>query len=721
MGKNMSSKTTVAIVLVVVILVAVMVPLIVLLAVGTTTTPNFETPVGTVAITTGSETTATSGVATTTGGTIQVSSASSPLNGLKIDVPAAATEENISFSVSYADVSSVAGLPDQASVASKMIKIATSGSDTWNGYKAFDKAILVTLPYDSSLVTGDAPVSFYAYDEDTQTLEATGFVSQDSANHTISFYTRTFSDFIAIKLAMTIAQLLGENYTVDTGFRAANDGWFIPNYGSYLESGGLCMGMVSFAKFYYTFVKPLAGTGLYGKYHEGDATEWRDDAVAIQLATRAHTAESVVWDESWKHEMSIYLPSSENVALSLIQAMVVTGQPQLIGIYDQIAHDNWVGGHAILTYGYNGSGFEIYDPNYPYRADNPTNSDREVGYTLSSGFSDYLSGTTAGNSNYTYNVFLHFGYKLFHPFWSFINLYRSAEIGFQGDTRFPTVTLTDSTTSPTGTTPTDTDGDGIRDTTANKITISGTINGGENVVNSTLIFVSNQKFEVKVDNVTGIFSQEVPLYQGNNDVVILATDVSTFNNWAGYHRETIKSTASLAALTLTLAWGQDESDVDLHVQEPTIGGVEGRHIYYSNKGSSGSGYPYLDMDDTTGYGPEHYYATEDMVLPNTLDNSLYGTYQFRVHYYADHDSNTEEDQPITWHVSARYLAYKDENRNIEYWVDKSWSGALSTANTSDTSNFNNSGSSWSDTYEIDYARPNIADYNPVSPPQNVFH
>jgi uncharacterized protein YfaP (DUF2135 family) len=309
---------------------------------------------------------------------------------------------------------------------------------------------------------------------------------------------------------------------------------------------------------------------------------------------------------------------------------------------------------------------------------------------------------------------------MFHPFFSFINLYSSAEKGFHDDTLFPTVTLTDINTDPVGTTPTDTDSDGIRDTTASKIIISGTIKGGKQVVNSTLIFVSNQKFEVHVDNTDGTFSQEVPLFQGNNDVIILATATDTFSDWAGYHRETIKSTASLAALTLTLTWGQDASDVDLHVQEPTIGGTEGRHIYYQTKGYSNSGNPYLDMDDVTGYGPEHYYATEDMILPNTADNSLYGTYKFRVHYFTDKDSDNETDQPITWHVAARYLAYKNEIQNIEYWVDKSWSGSLSTANVSDTGNFLNSGSSWSEIYELDYARPSPADYGTPSPPQNVL-
>ncbi len=712
----MPSKTVLVIVIVVVILISTMVPLIVLLALAPT--PNFGTPVGTVAIATGTETNVTSGSIAHDGGTIQVNLVSSPLNGLAIEVPPAATDENISFNVSYADVTSVGGLPEKAAIASKMITVETNGSDAWNESEAFDKAVLVTLPYDPSLVLGDGPVRFYAYDEASRTLEAVGFSSQDDTNHTISFYTRTFSRFIAIELSMTVAELLWVDYSVDTGFRPATDGWYITNYGSYLESGGICMGMVSYAKFYHTYIKPFVGTGLHGKYREGDPNEWRDDATAIQLATRAHTAESDIWDQTWKHEIQEQLPSSENVALSWIHGMVVTGQPQLIGIYEQVSNGNWVGGHAILTYKYSGGKFEIYDPNHPGTA--PGTSSRQIPFTLGSGFTqNYLSGTTAADSGFSYNVFLHFGYKMFHPFLSFINLHLSAEKGFQDDTLFPTVTLTDITTDPVGATPTDTDGDGIRDTSANKITISGTIKGGKAPVNSTLIFVSNQKFEVPVDNTTGVFSQEVPLFQGNNDVIVLATATNTFSNWAGYHRETIKSTASLASLTFTLTWGQDASDVDLHVLEPTIGTTTGRHIYYGNKGY-GSGNPYLDIDDQTGYGPEHYYATEAMVLPNSVDNSLYGTYKLRVHYYADHDSDSETTQPITWQVTARYLAYKDTVRDIEYWVEKSWSGSLSAASTAGTSNFFSSGSSWSEIYELNYERPNPVDYGTPSPPQNVL-
>jgi len=65
--------------------------------------------------------------------------------------------------------------------------------------------------------------------------------------------------------------------------------------------------------------------------------------------------------------------------------------------------------------------------------------------------------------------------------------------------------------------------------------------------------------------------------------------------------ETPKTKGSEGAFTLTLIW-DGLGDVDLHVTEPN-----GTKVYYGNKeGSSG----YLDVDNTYGYGPEHYYATK---------------------------------------------------------------------------------------------------------------
>jgi uncharacterized protein YfaP (DUF2135 family) len=644
------------------------------------------------------------------GGTIQVSDSSSPLNGLQIVVPQVATTEPIQFQISYSDISTVNGLPESASPASKLISIDASGSAVFNQYEMFDKAVEVTLPYDSTAANDDSsPVRFYWYDAENGKLDSTGFLRQDKAAHTITFLTGSFSDFLAVEVDIMLSQLSGEtSYSVDTGFRPASNGWFIPNYGSVQTPGGMCLGMVSYAKWFYTYHN--TDTSLHEKYIEGDASQWRDDNTAIQLAARAHLATSGIWSSLTQEERNWAEANAREEGLSWLSGMIVTGEPQLIGLKARTADGNYLNyAHAVMTYGYSNGQFQIYDPNFPGSA--MGDRMRTIPFDYNTGFNEtYVSGTTRADS-LVFNIFYHAGSKLSATPGDYQGLYDSAQSKFQGSSTFPTVTLTDESTTPTGTTPKDTDSDGIRDTTEATTIISGTITGGRDTINSTLIFVDNQKYTAAV--VDGAFSKEVPLLAGDNDVVILATDENTFSNWAGFLRDTIKSSASPAAMTVTLTWGQDESDVDLHVLEP---GTDGRHIYYSNKGYT-EGNPYLDLDNTYGYGPEHYYATEGSTLPGATN--LYGTYQIRVHYYADH-SDAETPQSVTWYLNIKYLAFKDVQTGQEFWLEESHSGALSTPDSSGTDNFQNGGASWSQIFSIDYKQPNPSDYGVPPPPQNTF-
>lgn len=76
-------------------------------------------------------------------------------------------------------------------------------------------------------------------------------------------------------------------------------------------------------------------------------------------------------------------------------------------------------------------------------------------------------------------------------------------------------------------------------------------------------------------------------------------------------------------ITVALTWGSNP-DLDLHVFEP-----DGTHVYYMNmNGSSG----YLDRDDVSSYGPEHYFVSCDTIKP--------GTYRFGVNYYYGNSAET---------------------------------------------------------------------------------
>jgi hypothetical protein len=289
--------------------------------------------------------------------------------------------------------------------------------------------------------------------------------------------------------------------------------------------------MVSYAKWYYSNI----ATGLHSKYLQGNVSEWRDDATALQLAARAHLATSGIWGSMNSEEVDWALANAREVALSWEAGMIVTGEPQIIGLKAQWSNGTFrTGGHAVLTYEYSNGNFEIYDPNYPGTA--PGDPLREIPFTYSSGFTDvFTSALNAQSAGSRFNIFYHAGSKLSSTPADYRGLYDAAEIGFSGNSLFPTVTLTDTTTSPAGTTPIDTDSDGIRDTTEATTTISGTITGGQEQVNSTLIFVDNQKFTATVTN--GEFSQKVPLLQGDNNIIVLATSVNTFFNWAGFLKD----------------------------------------------------------------------------------------------------------------------------------------------------------------------------------------
>lgn len=76
--------------------------------------------------------------------------------------------------------------------------------------------------------------------------------------------------------------------------------------------------------------------------------------------------------------------------------------------------------------------------------------------------------------------------------------------------------------------------------------------------------------------------------------------------------------AQAGIITVTLEWGE-EPDVDLHVFEPTH---DGEHVYWAYRLGT---YGYLDVDDVTSFGPEHYYVSRGGLG--------FGTYRIAVNYY----------------------------------------------------------------------------------------
>ncbi|MEM8601284.1 MAG: hypothetical protein AAGF99_15300 [Bacteroidota bacterium] len=90
-------------------------------------------------------------------------------------------------------------------------------------------------------------------------------------------------------------------------------------------------------------------------------------------------------------------------------------------------------------------------------------------------------------------------------------------------------------------------------------------------------------------------------------------------------------------ITVRLTWGA-EPDLDLHAFEPN-----GTQVFYANQsGLSG----FLDVDDVTSFGPEHYY-----VACETLEEGLYA---FGVNYYGGSGPETAQLQVTAGTVTRNY-------------------------------------------------------------------
>lgn len=78
------------------------------------------------------------------------------------------------------------------------------------------------------------------------------------------------------------------------------------------------------------------------------------------------------------------------------------------------------------------------------------------------------------------------------------------------------------------------------------------------------------------------------------------------------------------ATRITLTWGENPSDLDSHLYTPPIEGTP-YHVYFNSHGSqTAAPFADLDVDDTSGFGPEN------IVVAQTAP----GTYRYAIHHYS---------------------------------------------------------------------------------------
>jgi hypothetical protein len=85
-----------------------------------------------------------------------------------------------------------------------------------------------------------------------------------------------------------------------------------------------------------------------------------------------------------------------------------------------------------------------------------------------------------------------------------------------------------------------------------------------------------------------------------------------------------------------LTWGENPRDLDSHLYTPVIEG-NAHHVYYASQGSPGAApFAWLDVDDTSSYGPE--------VM--TIEDLQSGTYNYAIFEFSGDSTLTESEAVV---------------------------------------------------------------------------
>lgn len=137
---------------------------------------------------------------------------------------------------------------------------------------------------------------------------------------------------------------------------------------------------------------------------------------------------------------------------------------------------------------------------------------------------------------------------------------------------------------------------------------------GETNVNTKAVTVVYNGIPLRLPVSGGRFARTFIAGPGMNQIYVEAQNETTIAK----DSVSFYSNAPSKAMKIVLSWDTDKTDVDLWVIEPT---KEKCYYGYKNTKIGGS----LDVDVTTGYGPEIY----------TLAAPTKGAYKIQVKYYSD--------------------------------------------------------------------------------------
>lgn len=186
---------------------------------------------------------------------------------------------------------------------------------------------------------------------------------------TVTALVRHFSDVVVVKAR--IKDLENGGRSVETGFLPSVHGWPFTNDGSIANSlaghpRGNCEGMVLGASWAYRIAKAHPLMKLADNLNRNFRTPQRpeDDARGQYFCGRLQAAHAPSGEAFEAYGQERLEAKSREHWLGIRAGLLLTGQPQIVSIYEIDGAGNQQAAHAILAYGYSTDGrIRVYDPN----------------------------------------------------------------------------------------------------------------------------------------------------------------------------------------------------------------------------------------------------------------------------------------------------------------------------------------------------------------------
>jgi uncharacterized protein YfaP (DUF2135 family) len=543
------------------------------------------------------------------GGTI-TGPVGSPLEGISVNFPVGAVEENCTVTLGSNDGSIT---PVIGTFSGVIIDLDVHPAITFN------EPVEITLP----LEPGTLPVPYYIPEDGT--LKVCSIKNIDRNAGTWSFVTWHDSKYSWLNEPPGVTGERDGNFEA-AGFLPSKDGFLLDNDASntYYPTGR-CTGFTAFAQWYFKHKAKSAGQ-LYPRY--GTSIQGMGGLTGEgAVVTRAYTSVNVYWDKWAPYVAGQGLFLSDSEIYSLIRnAIANTKQPQLLSI-----QDNAISGrarHSVLAYRANNGTLSIYNPG------EPTKDDQRITMsgTVVTDFDPYVDGST------TYvNVYL-LGDGSNWIDEPYEEIFKDAEANFQ-DSNKPKVTVQNFTS-----------GDEV---TERNVTLTGNVTSVEVLVDKLELQVANGGNVITVTTTVdqqGNFNVVVPLKVGENGITFITSGKTLEGRQILPNDQKapflLIGNFDYSVILVTMTWNLSDTDVDLYVTDPSQ-----NTSWYGGKLTPDGGE--LDVDNTSGRGPEHWTL-------NASDTVQFGgSYRVGVHYYSDRDHG-----PVSGNVNV--LLYEGSQAETSY-------------------------------------------------------